>query len=78
MAKPRLRRGMVMRYVGDDHPFMKGLKVKLVAPIVGDNGRSTGFWDVAPWIEEEGRFSWVTSDARREDLVPIEQKEGKP
>jgi len=76
MKTIRLRRGMVMRYVGDDHTFMKGLKVKLVAPIVGDRGRSTGFWDVAPWIEEEGRFSWVTSDARREDLVPMENEEG--
>ena len=69
MAKPRLRRGMVMRYVGEDHAFMKGLKVKLVAPI------DRGLWDVAPWIEEEGRFSWVTSDARREDLVPTKDEE---
>ena len=76
MAKPRLRRGMVMRYVGDDHAFMKGLKVKLIAPIVDDNERSTGWWDVAPWIEQDQRFSWVTSDARREDLVPLDE-EGK-
>ena len=70
MAKPRLRRGMIMRYVGDDHAFMKGLKVKLIAPIRG------GWWDVAPWIEKDERFSWVTSDARREDLVPLDE-EGK-
>ena len=76
MAKPRFRRGMVMRYVGDDHAFMKGLKVKLIAPILDDNERSTGWWDVAPWIEQDRRFSWVTSDARREDLVPLDE-EGK-
>ncbi len=75
MAKPRLTRGMVMRYTGKDHPFMTGLKVRLVAPSLGDNGRPTGFWDVAPWIEKEQRFSWVTSDARREDLVPIKDEE---
>ena len=25
--------------------------------------------EVAPWIEKEGRFSWVTSDPRAEDLA---------
>ena len=77
MAKPRLRRGMVMRYVGDDHAFMKGFKVKLIAPILDDNERYTGLWDVAPWIEQDQRFSWVTSDARREDLVPLEEEASK-
>jgi hypothetical protein len=67
---------MVMRYVGDDHAFMKGLKVKLIAPILDDNEKSTGLWDVAPWIEQDQRFSWVTSDALAEDLVPLDE-EGK-
>jgi len=53
---------------------MTGLKVRVNEPILGDNGRPTGLWDVAPWIEKEQRFSWVTSDARREDLVPLDEK----
>ena len=69
MKAARLRRGMVMRYVGEDHKFMTGLKVKLIAPI----GR--GLWDVAPWIESDQRFSWVTSDARREDLILFEEEQ---
>jgi len=67
---------MVARYTGTDHSFMTGLKVKLIAPILDDNERPTGLWDVAPWIEQDQRFSWVTSDARREDLVPLTE-EGK-
>ena len=77
MKRPRLKRGMVARYVGKDHRFMAGLKVKLIAPIIDDNGRASGFWDVAPWIESDQRFSWVTSDARREDLLPLDE-ETKP
>jgi len=76
MTKPRLKRGMVARYTGTDHTFMTGLKVKLIAPILDDNERPTGWWDVAPWIEQDQRCSWVTSDARREDLVPLTE-EGK-
>ena len=75
MAKPRLRRGMVMKYVGDDHAFMTGLKVKVIAPILDDDGKPTGLWDVAPWIEKDRRFSWVSSDACREDLVPLDESE---
>ena len=77
MPKPKLRRGMVARYVGTVHVFMTGLKVKVNEPILGDNGRPTGLWDVAPWIEKEQRFSWVTSDARREDLVPLDEEASK-
>ena len=73
MKSARLKRGMVARYVGTVHVFMTGLKVRVNEPILGDNGRPTGLWDVAPWIEKEQRFSWVTSDARREDLVPLEK-----
>ena len=76
MTKPRLKRGMVAQYTGTDHSFMTGLKVKLIAPILDDNEHPTGLWDVAPWIEQDQRFSWVTSDARREDLVPLDE-EGK-
>ena len=74
MKSARLKRGMVARYTGTDHAFMTGLKVKLIAPILDDDERPTGFWDVAPWIESDQRFSWVTSDARREDLVPLDEE----
>ena len=77
MKSARLKRGMVARYTGTDHAFMTGLKVKLIAPILDDNERPTGLWDVAPWIEKDQRFSWVTSDARREDLVPLSEEASK-
>ena len=77
MKSARLKRGMVARYTGTDHAFMTGLKVKLIAPILDDDERPTGFWDVAPWIESDQRFSWVTSDARREDLVPLNEEDAK-
>ncbi|MCL4193290.1 MAG: hypothetical protein KJZ87_16260 [Thermoguttaceae bacterium] len=77
MKTAKLRRGIVARYTGTDHAFMTGLKVKLIAPIIGDDDRPTGFWDVAPWIEKDQRFSWVTSDARREDLVPLTEETGQ-
>jgi hypothetical protein len=74
MKSARLKRGMIARYTGTDHVFMTGLKVKLIAPILDDHERPTGLWDVAPWIEKDQRFSWVTSDARREDLVPLDEE----
>ena len=68
MAKPRLRRGLIMKYVGDDHPALKGAKVELVAPI------KSGWWEIVPWIPSLSRFSWISSDARREDLVPLDEE----
>jgi len=65
-----------MKYVGDDHAFMKGLKVKVLHAILDDDEKPTGWWDVAPWIEKDQRFSWVSSDARREDLVSQDEEEG--
>ena len=73
MKSVRLKRGMIARYTGTEHAFMTGRKVKVNEPILGDDGRPTGRWDVAPWIEAEQRFSWVTSDARREDLAPWDE-----
>ena len=75
MPKTTIKPGTVMKYVGDDHAFMKGLKVKVLHAILDDDEQPTGWWDVAPWIEKDGRFSWVTSDARREDLVPLDEGE---
>ena len=75
MPKATIKPGAVMQYVGDDHRFMKGLKVKVLRAILDDDGKPTGWWDVAPWIEQDQRFSWVSSDARAEDLKPIDEKE---
>ena len=76
MPKSKIEPGAVMKYVGDDHAFMKGLKVKVLHAILDDDEKPTGLWDVAPWIEQDQRFSWVSSDARREDLVPLDEEEG--
>lgn len=84
MPKSKIEPGAVMKYVGDDHAFMKGLKVKVLHAILGDDEKPTGlsacdaqagWWDVAPWIEQDQRFSWVSSDARREDLVSLGEEE---
>jgi hypothetical protein len=66
---PRVTKGMTMRYVGDLHPGLRGCKVRVVGPI------RRGWWEITPWIEQEGRWSWVTSDARPEDLAPLEEEE---
>jgi hypothetical protein len=66
---PRVAKGSVARYVGDLHPGLRGRKVRVVGPI------RCGWWEIAPWIEQEGRWSWVTSDARPEDLAPIEEED---
>ena len=74
MPKSKIEPGTIMKYVGDDHAFMKRLKVKVLHAILDDDDKPTGWWDVAPWIEKDQRFSWVSSDARREDLVPLDEK----
>jgi len=76
MPKATIEPGTTMKYVGDDHAFMKGMKVKVLHAILDDDDKPTGLWDVAPWIEQDQRFSWVSSDARREDLVPLDEEEG--
>ena len=75
MPKSKIKPGAIMKYVGEDHAFMKGLKVKVLHAILDDDEKPTGWWDVAPWIEKDQRFSWVSSDARREDLVPLDEEE---
>ena len=75
MSKSEIEPGAVMKYVGDDHAIMKGRKVKVLHAILDDNERPTGWWDVAPWIAQDQRFSWVTSDARAEDLQSIDEKD---
>ena len=63
-----VRPGAIMRYVGKRHPYLYGRRVKIVGAIDQD------VWDVAPWIPDENRFSWVTSDALESELAPLEDE----
>lgn len=87
--------GAEATYQGTEHPFMRGLKVRIVAVLKGvdaaDRDREDDYpylredaevfrnggltehdrVEVQPWIEEERRFSFVTSDARVVDLVGL-------
>ncbi len=87
--------GLITRYEGTEHSFMRGLKVRVVGVLKGTDtpgrdpdadypclhdedgvARSGGVTqhdrlEVQPWIEEEGRFSFVTSDTRAVDLVGL-------
>ena len=67
---------MIARYVGTRHRWATGLKVKVVAVHRGEEIlrkvseiRPGDLVEFAPWIEEESRFSWVTSDAHPDELV---------
>ena len=55
---------------------MRGKKVRVSYAIVDDDDKPTGRYEVAPWIGSEQRFSWVYSDARASDLVPISADKG--
>lgn len=67
----KIEKGTIARYTGDDHPGIKGDVVKVLEPILDDDDRPTGRVEVQPWMELEGRYSWVTHDARVEDLQPL-------
>jgi len=87
--------GTVTTYCGerqDEHPYLRGYKVRIVAVIKGaarpdydpeadvpylkddlaieqHGGVTAGDRvEVVPWIEKEGRYSFVTSDPRAIDL----------
>ncbi|MCC6158880.1 MAG: DUF5049 domain-containing protein [Deltaproteobacteria bacterium] len=70
-AAAEIAPGRVMRYVGAAHPALTGLTVR----VVGRIGRRR--WEFAPWVAEERRYSWITSDAREDELAPLEP-ERKP
>lgn len=84
--------GKVTTYHGDEHPYLRGYQVKVLAIFKGaarpdhdpDDGYAVATSDdelarlgglamgdraeVVPWLETEGRFSFVSSDPRVEDL----------
>ena len=66
---PCVRPGAVLRYIGTTHPGLTGLRVKVVGRL------DQRLWEVAPWVEEAARFSWVTSDALESELLPLEEDE---
>ena len=69
MKEADIKPGAVYRYVGKSHGMANGL-VKVIGPILDDEGRPTGRYDVQPWLAKEGRYSWVTCDAAADELAP--------
>jgi hypothetical protein len=69
MTKRRnIENGTIARYTGKGHPGLTGCIVKVIEPILDDDSQPIGAYDVQPFIESEGRFSWVTSDAEADAL----------
>jgi len=76
--------GTVTRYTGTEHGYLTGYKVRVVAVLrPGDDGEyltddneiarvggvtAADRMEVQPWLEREGRFSFVTSDPKAVDL----------
>lgn len=85
--------GAITTYHGDEHRYLKGYQIKVIAvfkgaarpdhepddgyPVITDNedlARAGGLTaddrvEVQPWLESEGRFSFVSSDPRAIDLA---------
>ena len=86
--------GKVTTYHGDEHPYLKGYQVRIVAVLHNaakpdidvdgpdydhisddeDLARAVGVTrhdriEVQPWLEKEGRYSFVTSDPKAVDLA---------
>ena len=49
---------------------MKGWLVKIIGPILDEAEQPTGRYEVQPWVEKEGRYSWVVCDATAAELEP--------
>lgn len=79
--------GLETTYIGDEHPYLTGYKVKIIAVLPGgadpdiepdrvpvlttdaEVAQVGGITardrvEIQPWLEEEGRWSFVTSDPR--------------
>jgi len=87
MTRPII--GTLARYRGDEHPYLRGTDLRIVAVLRGEDVFRTDEefaavggiapddrFEVGPWIEAAGRFSWVTSDPLAVDLVFEAQAEG--
>lgn len=77
------RIGDVVTYCGDQHPLLRGRRCRVVSihcdfhidpecgPVLQGEGavaREDDLIEIAPFLEDEGRWSWVTHDANLEDL----------
>lgn len=69
MKDSEIKPGAVLRYAGTAHGMSNWL-VKVIGPILDEEGRPTGSFDVQPWLAAEGRYSWVLCDARADELAP--------
>jgi len=78
--------GTTTTYDGTEHGYLRGHKVRIIAVLKADGSfikdedhlvRAGGVTaedrvEVQPWLEAEGRFSFVTSDPRAIDLACFE------
>lgn len=78
--------GATTTYVGSEHDYLRGYHVRIVAVLKADGSlikdeddlaRAGGVngedrLEVQPWLEAEGRYSFVTSDPRAVDLACFE------
>lgn len=79
--------GAITTYIGSEHRYLRGYRVRIVAVLKADGNiikdeddlaRAGGVTaedsvEVQPWLEAEGRFSFVTSDPRAVDLACFER-----
>lgn len=79
--------GAITTYIGSEHRCLRGYRVRIVAVLKADGNiikdednlaRAGGVTaedrvEVQPWLEAEGRFSFVTSDPRAVDLACFER-----
>ena len=75
--------GAVTTYLGNDYGMKPGHKVKIIAVLPKDEDayirdddelarrggvKASDRVEIAPWIEKEGRFSWVSNDPMSTEL----------
>lgn len=79
--------GAITTYIGSEHRCLRGYRVRIVAVLKADGNiikdednlaRAGGVTaedrvEVQPWLEAEGRFSFVTSGPRAVDLACFER-----
>ena len=79
--------GAVTTYLGHDYGMKPGHKVKIVAVLPKDEDayirdddelarrggvKANDRIEIQPWIESEGRFSWVTNDPGATELAAFQ------